>query len=111
MRKGKMSRGKAAADGSTFINQNGYHHTRVEGQWVSTHRLLAEEKLGRKLGPDEFASFLDGDRTNLTPENIIVKKRGQTSLRRRRAQLVARIEELQAELEIIDAELKVQEGS
>mgnify|MGYP001062732174 CR=1 FL=1 len=101
-----MSRGRAARDGDTFVNQNGYHHTRVEGIWVATHRLLAEEKLGRKLGTDEYASFLDGDRTNLDPENIVVKKRGKTSIRRRRAQLVAKIEELQAELAEIDEQLK-----
>lgn len=106
-----MSRGKSARDGDVFVNQNGYHHTRVDGAWVATHRYLAEQKLGRKLGPDEYASFVDGDRSNLDPANIVVKKRGQTSLRRRRANLVSRIEELQVELTIIDEELKAQEGS
>jgi len=106
-----VSRGKSADDGATFVNQNGYHHTRVDGAWVATHRLVAEKKLGRPLGPDEFASFVDGDRSNLDPSNIIVKKRGQTSLRRRRALLVSRLEELKAQLEVIDAELDVQNGS
>lgn len=100
-----MGRGRTAVDGDTFVNANGYHHTRVEGTWVATHYLVAQEKLGRPVRKDEFVSFLDGKRDNLRPENIVVKKRGQTSLRRRHAQLVARIDDLCDELSEICREL------
>lgn len=100
-----MSRGRAAVDGDTFVNKNGYHHTRVEGEWVATHYLVAQAKLGRPVGKDEYVSFANGDRSNLDPSNILVKKRGQSSLRRRQATLVAKIDEAVAELEVICKEL------
>lgn len=100
-----MVRGRAAADGDTFVNKNGYHHTRVDGSWVATHYLVAAKKLGRPVGKDEYVSFADGNRGNLALDNILVKKRGQASLRRRKAQLVARIADLQAELDIVNKEL------
>lgn len=100
-----MTRGATSKDGDTFVNANGYHHTRVNGKWVATHRLVAEEKLGRALRGDEFVSFLDGDRNNLLADNIIIKKRGATSVRRRKAQLVARIEELYGQLADVCKEL------
>lgn len=100
-----MARGKISEDGATFVNANGYHYTRVEGKWVATHHLVAQEKLGRTLRKDEFVSFADGQRNNLQPSNIIVKKRGQTSLRRRQAQLVSRIDDLCDELSDICSQL------
>lgn len=100
-----MARGRAAVDGDTFVNKNGYHHTRVDGSWVATHYLVAAEKLGRAVGKDEYVSFADGDRSNLRPDNILVKKRGQSSLRRRQAQLVAKIDEAIGELQVICEEL------
>lgn len=101
-----MARGQAKEDGETFINRNGYHHTKVDGKWVATHRILAERKLGRSLEADEFVSFADGDRTNLEMENIVVKKRNKTSARRRLAQVEARLEELKAEREALLGELR-----
>jgi hypothetical protein len=100
-----MTRGQRAQDGDTFVNKNGYHHTRVNGSWMATHRLVAEQKLGRPLGEDEFVAFADLNRSNLHPDNIVIKKRGKTSARRRHAQLVARIDELYAELEEVCKEL------
>lgn len=100
-----MARGQRAQDGDTFTNKNGYHHTRVEGKWIATHRLVAEKKLGRPLEDDEFVGFADLDRSNLHPDNIIIKKRGKTSARRRYAQLVARLDELHEELRNVCKEL------
>jgi len=58
-----MPRGKAAQDGDTFVNQNGYHHTRVDGKWKPTAHIIAETNLGRPIDHDnEIVRFADGDR-------------------------------------------------
>jgi hypothetical protein len=93
-----MARGKRSAVGDTRVAPNGYHYTRTEEGWELTHKLIAEQKLGRKLLPNERCRFKDNDRTNLTPDNIIVyegKPKGSAS---ERARLEARIEEMQARL-------------
>lgn len=94
-----MARGKKSKVGDTRWSANGYHYTRTEVGWELTHRLIAEDKLGRVLTPEERARFLDGDRTNLDPDNIDVYEIRQASKEKKRARLEARIEELQAQLE------------
>jgi len=98
-----MPRGVKAKDGDTFVNVNGYHHTRVEGKWRPTHHLILEEKLGRPIDfATEIVRFVDGDRKHLTPGNIIVQKRvNKHSKEARIAQLEERIREAQAELELL----------
>ena len=103
-----MPRGKAAQIGDTMVNANGYHNTRLVDGWELTHRIVAEKKLGRKLKGNEMVRFVDGDRTNLEPNNIEVIETGNHSLRRRKASLEARIEELQAQLEEVNKELAEQ---
>jgi len=95
-----MPRGVVAEDGATFVNANGYHHTRVDGKWRPTAHLIAEEKLGRPLDPKkDQVRFADGDRYNLDKDNIVVQpRRDRRSREARIAQLEARIAELQAEL-------------
>lgn len=102
-----MSRGKAATDGDTNTSPNGYHYTRVAGKWRLTHHLIAEKKLGRPIGADELVCFHDGDRTNLSPDNICLKTR-KTSLAGKIAALDAKIMELTAERERLAAILKKQ---
>lgn len=95
-----MPRGIQAKDGDTFVNANGYHHTRVDGKWRSTAHIIAEQKLGRPLDPKtDQVRFADGDRYNLNPDNIVVQpKRDRRSREARIAQLEVRIAELQQEL-------------
>jgi hypothetical protein len=94
-----MARGQQAAVGETRVSQNGYHYTKTPQGWRLTHQLVLEHKLGRELAQDERCRFEDGDRTNLSPENLnVYKKRGQ-SKGKRRAWLESKIEELQAELD------------
>lgn len=100
-----MARGKAASVGDTRVSANGYHYTRTETEWRLTHHIIAEQKLGRPLADDERAVFVDKDRRNLHPTNIFVAKRGKSNLRRRRAQIEARIDELQGELAWIEKQL------
>jgi hypothetical protein len=67
-------RGRKANVGDTRTSLNGYDYTRTEKGWQLTHRLIAEDKLGRELEPDERIKFIDNDRTNLDPNNIMVYK-------------------------------------
>lgn len=91
-------RGSRSEVGETKVSQNGYHYTKTEEKWRLTHHIIAEENLGRALTTDERVAFKDGDRTNLDPDNIEVKRKNTTSLRKKEAQLVARIEELEGQL-------------
>lgn len=91
-------RGSIAPNGATNVAKNGYHYTKVDGKWRLTHHILAEKMLGRPLEEDERVSFANGKKSDLRESNLIVAKKGTTSLRRRKAQLEARIQELQAEL-------------
>ncbi len=69
-----------------------------------THHIIAEKKLGRPLRAGERARFKDKNRQNLDPNNIEVISAKTSSFRRKRAQLVARIEELQGQLAELDRE-------
>jgi len=93
-----MARGKKSKIGDTRISANGYHYTRTRTGWTLTHRLVAEDKIGRTLTPEERVRFLDGDRTNLNPDNLDVYEIKQASREKKRARIEARIEELQAQL-------------
>lgn len=92
-----MSRGKASKPGDTRTAANGYHYTRTEHNWRLTHHIIAEQELGRALKEDERVEFVDRDRSNLSPGNIVVRQKGRGSTRRRIAQIDARIAELQAQ--------------
>jgi hypothetical protein len=98
-----LPRGQAAKDGDTFVNANGYHHTRVEGRWRATHHLIIEEKLGRPIDHAvEMVRFADGDRRNLKPENIVIQARvNRRSKEAIITKLQSRIADLQAELELL----------
>lgn len=91
-----MPRGQTSEVGTERWSPNGYLYRRLDTHWELVHRLIAEEKLGRKLSENEYATFADGDRKNLDPDNIVIRVRGRSSLRRRLAQVQERIRELQA---------------
>lgn len=106
-----MSRGAAAPVGKERISQNGYHYTKTDSGWQLTHRMVAEELLGRSLRKDERVVFKNKNRLDLRPENLqIVKtKTDLDTLRKRRIDLLTRIEELQGQLADIDADIKHRE--
>jgi hypothetical protein len=95
-----------AADGTVRVSTNGYSYTKSEGKWRLTHHLIAEAKLGRALAPGERVEFKDKDRENLSPENILVRVKGEGSITRRIAVIDDRIRELQAERDLLVAELR-----
>ena len=91
-------RGQPAENGTTRVAQNGYHYIKVNNKWRLAHHVEAEKMLGRPLAEDERVSFVNGKKDDLRWTNLVVTKRGTSSLRRRKAQIEARIEELQEEL-------------
>lgn len=107
-----MARGKAVEVGATRVSQNGYHYTKValngtdKAAWKLTHHIIAEKKIGRSIREDERVVFRNGKKRDLSPKNIEVREKGRGSVRRRKAQLEARIAELQAELTEINKELQ-----
>lgn len=103
-----MARGRVAEVGTTRVAKNGYHYTKVADRgWVLTHWLTAEKKLGRRLEENEMVKFVDPKykRDPYNEAGVLVIKKKTTSLRRRKAQIEARIAELKAELEYIDRQL------
>lgn len=98
-------RGQKSEVGDTRVAANGYHYTKTETCWRLTHHIIMEQTLGRKLDPDERVVFKDGKRRNLDPDNLKISIKGRGSLRRKKAQLEARINELQAQLEEVIEEL------
>lgn len=93
-----MARGRNAEPGSTRVAQNGYHYTKCEEGWRLTHHIIAEQEiLNRPLQADEMVKFR-GSKDDLSPENIYVIKKRQSSLRAQIARLEADIEEKTARL-------------
>ncbi len=90
--------GNMKEEGATYVADNGYHHTKVNGKWRLTHHLLAEAALGRPLSQGERVYFKDGDRSNLDPDNIEVRGSKKSKEQRVHA-LREKIAVLQAELD------------
>jgi hypothetical protein len=100
-----MSRGRSAPEGATYWSQNGYHYTKQDGKYRLTHQLMMEEHLGRALLESERVRFIDGDRKNLTIENLRVVTKGKTTLTKQLAQLIARRDELNAQIKDVEKKL------
>ena len=62
---------QAAPIGTTRI-KNGYVFIKTEDGWQYEHRLVAAQKMGRKLRSDEHAHHLDEDKRNNDPGNLLV---------------------------------------
>jgi hypothetical protein len=97
-------KGQKSKIGSTRWSPNGYHYTRVAAGWQLTHRVIAEERLGRPLKDNERAKFIDGNRRNIQPENIQVFVTRPQSANKRIATLEAKKAEIDAQLKELYAE-------
>lgn len=51
---------------------NGYKQLRQNGKMIRLHRLMMEEKLGRKLGKREHVHHINGDRLDNRLDNLTV---------------------------------------
>jgi hypothetical protein len=106
-----MSRGQANAIGDTFTSPNGYNYTKVETgphttKWRLTHHLVAEATMGRSINSDtETVRFKDGNRTNLSPDNIIVSPKKTGTASKRLAQLIAQRAEIDSQIKLLQAEI------
>lgn len=53
-----------------YINARGYRCFKIEGKEIREHRMVMEQKLGRKLLSTELVHHLDGDKLNNHPDNL-----------------------------------------
>lgn len=60
-----------ASNGYVLIKMPGHHLADVRG-YVYEHRLVAEQKVGRRLQPGEIPHHVNGVKTDNRPENIEV---------------------------------------
>jgi hypothetical protein len=102
-----VSRGQTSPVGTERLASNGYRYIKVaERGWMLKHWLIWEEANGRQVKKEEEQiRFLDGDRNNLVPSNLVSIPKGTATLRKRIAQVQAQIEERQAYLEYLQSEL------
>lgn len=62
-----------ASNGYVLLKMNGHHLADVRG-YVYEHRLIAEQKLGRRLRKSERPHHINGIKADNRPENIEVCK-------------------------------------
>jgi len=57
------------------------------------HRKVAEQKVGRKLGPNEIVHHADEDKDNNANDNLTVEERGRHTSSHNRNRHVSRLRE------------------
>ena len=84
-KKGQWNGGRSvASSGYVLIRVGTDHHLADRRGYAYEHRLVAEEKLGRRLAPGEQVHHIDGDKTNNRPENLeVVASRAHHAVRHR----------------------------
>jgi hypothetical protein len=106
-----MGRGKTAEVGDTRVSQNGYHYTKVPGDWRLTHHLTAEKHLGRALSDNEIVKIKNKREPYKFNDNIEIIVKRTSSLRKRKAVLESKIQDLQGELASVNKALESQSES
>lgn len=53
-----------------YVNARGYRCFKIDGKEIREHRMVMEEKLGRKLLSTELVHHIDGDKLNNHPDNL-----------------------------------------
>jgi hypothetical protein len=73
-----------ASNGYVLVRVGVSHHLADVRGYAYEHRLVAEEKLGRRLLPGEQVHHLDGNRQNNDPANVEVVESDAHGVRHRR---------------------------
>ena len=104
-----MPRGVADPVGTRRKRQNGYWETKTKLGWERDHNIIAEQKLGRPLDHSkEWAYFIDGDKDNLSPDNIEVRPVRSVKIKRS-LQLRTQVKKLRQDLDTFTARLEAVE--
>lgn len=61
-------------DGSTRQDVDGYTWIKVGGQWVSEHRHVMAQYIGRAVGDGETVHHIDGNRSNNRVDNLQLRQ-------------------------------------
>jgi oligoribonuclease (3'-5' exoribonuclease) len=98
--------------GTERVSPNGYRYKKIgDGQWELVQRLLAEQKLGRKLHANEYVRLQPGaDKANPQMKDIIIRTHGTSGLRKKIAELEASIKDKQDELAYCKEQLRKKEA-
>jgi len=64
---------------STRTSSSGYQQFKDKrtGQWVLTHRRVAEKMVGGKIYPGREVHHIDGDKSNNRPSNLTILSSAQ----------------------------------
>lgn len=74
----------------TSVKPNGYvEYTRGEHKGRSVHVVTMEQRIGRRLKPDEVVHHIDGDRSNNNPNNLALMTRSAHARLHRREDALA----------------------
>ena len=65
-----ISNSEIVERGGGYIDSGGYRQICVNGKYVLAHRLIMEEKIGRKLTPYENVHHINGDKLDNSIENL-----------------------------------------
>jgi hypothetical protein len=66
----------------SYTARNGYINWKIGGKWNAAHRFIMEAMVGRRLYPGERVSFKDGNKENLSPDNLRLVSTGKTKAER-----------------------------
>jgi hypothetical protein len=77
--------GRYTARGYVFVRRPNHHLAQANG-YVAEHRIVMEEKLGRRLEPGEQVHHIDGNGTNNAPDNLVALSKKAHGLLHRREQ-------------------------
>lgn len=102
-----MSRGAVAEIGDERKAPNGYQYVKTETRgWVLKHWIVWEAANGREVDSSkEQIRFRDGDRNNLSIDNLVAIPKGKVQLRAKLARLYVQRDEVAAQIKYYEAQL------